>query len=161
MSRIDSLGIAFVDAVQLDTLEAFHDHLLEVASSIIAAGDECIPLVFVLSMGGKLAILPPLPSKDAAARYQQAVVQHPMVRACAVVFEAWMSQQSQEQRKANPDAMPVDDPKRSEAIVVSIMTAGRQAMTFSEIKRPSNTVERAAFEWIDETGGKFEGRFVR
>jgi hypothetical protein len=158
---MNSLGITFVDAVQLDTLEAFHDHLLEVASGIVAAGDECLPLIFVLTVGGKLAILPPLPSKDAAALYQQTVVQHPMVRACAIVFEAWMSHQTIEQRKANPDAMPVDDPKRSEAIVVSIMTAHRQAMTCSEIKRPSNKVERAPFEWIDETGGSFGGRFVR
>jgi hypothetical protein len=43
------------------------------------------------------------------------------------------------------------------------MTAGRQAMSFSSIKRPANTVEKARFEWLDEskTLKKAEGRFVR
>jgi hypothetical protein len=55
------------------------------------------------------------------------------------------------------------DPERGEAVIVSILTAGRQALTFSPIKRPENTVEKAAFEWLDETKKlkKASGRFVR
>jgi hypothetical protein len=156
----DAIPMAFVDGVQLASLEAFHDHILGTASGIVAVGkDVAAPVMFVLSQGGKLAIIPgAFLSKQGVANFQQAVVRDPMVRACALVFEAWVS--AYETKPDNP-VMPADDPNRTEAIVVSILTAGRQAMTFSPIKRPANTVERAQFKWLDEVDGKFDGRFVR
>lgn len=153
--------ITFVSGLHIADLEAFHDRLLDIAAQIVASGKECAPLTFILSNGGKLAIVPPPASKTALANFQKMVVREPMVRACAIVFEAWVSAKAYDERKTNSDFMPVDDPERSEAIVVSIMTAGRQAMSTSAIERPSNVVKKAPFEWLDEARGEHLGRFVR
>jgi hypothetical protein len=157
-------GIAFVEGVHIASLEEFHDYLLGTASSIVASGKELAsPMLFVLSNGGKLAIIPAASSSmQGIANYQQAVVREPMVRACAMVFEAWLSSHPIGTDRKNVP-MPRDDPARTEAVGVSIMTAGRQAMTFSPIKRPENTVEKAAFEWLDKTKNltKASGRIVR
>ena len=152
--------MAFVDGVNLASLEAFHDHILAKAIEIVAAGGEvAAPMVFVLSRGGMLAIIPGGAfSKQSVATLQRDLAREPMVRACAVIFEAWVSTYAS--KPENP-VMPVDDPGRTEALVVSILTAGRQAMTMSPIERPSNTVQKAPFAWLDESDGKFEGRFVR
>jgi len=160
--KLDGIPIAFTSGLRIPSLEAFHDHLLDTSAKIIADGDEVHgPMIFILSRAGQVAVIPPVGSKEGIARFQQAVVQEPMVRACALVFEAWMSTHPKEvDRKSVP--MPRDDPKRQEAIVVSIMTNGRQAMSFSPITRPANTLERAPFKWLDEIeGAKHKGRFVR
>jgi hypothetical protein len=162
---VDAFGIIFVDGIHIPDLETFHNHLLDIASEKIAAGEELgAPTIFILSPDGKLAIMPAgALSKQGVANLQKMAVRDPLVRACALVFEAWTSHRTDEARKSNPDAMPVDDPNRGEAVIVSILTAGRQAMTFSPIRRPANTVEKARFEWLDEskTFKKASGRFVR
>lgn len=156
--------IAFVDGVVIHELADFHDHLLGTAARIVGTGQELVsPMIFTLSKEGKLAIMPPAGSKEAIARYQKAIVQDPMVRACAIVFEAWVSSYTKDDPRARPEnrVEPRLDPAHTEGIVVSIMTAGRQALTISPIKRPENTVERAPFRWLDEGDGRHEGRFVR
>jgi hypothetical protein len=160
--KIQGLPIVFADDVHIPDLAGFHDHILDTAVSIVESGKEqAAPVIFILSNDGKLAIIPagPFP-KEVIAAFQKAVVGEPMVRACAMVFEAWVSSHPKEVDRKSV-CMPSEDPNRGEAIIVSIMTAGRQAMTISHIQRPANTVQRAAFEWLDESGGEFSGRFVR
>jgi hypothetical protein len=157
----EALGIEFMRGVHVPDLESFHDFLLDTAAQFVTAGGGlAVPMTVVLSKSGAVAIVPPLPSKDGIAIFQKAVSQHATVRACAVVFEAWMSKKTPEEHKANP-VQPVDDPDRGECITVSIMTAGRQAISISPIERPANIVKKAPFKWLDEVKGEHAGRFVR
>lgn len=81
----------------------------------------------------------------------------------------WLHQSLEEQftgARAAPKDMehcvePRLDPDRGEAVFVSILTAGRQAMSMSPIERPANIVRRARFQWLDESPDKHGGRFVR
>jgi hypothetical protein len=153
--------ITFINDVHIPDLETFHDHLLAMATQVVEAGDEFpSPTLFVLSNEGKLAVLPPLPSKNMSASYQQGVVEHPMVRACALVFEAWVSTYAKDVDRTKVP-MPSEDPNRKEVLCVSIMTKGRQALTYSDIERPSNTVKKTPFTWLDQAEGKHKGRFIR
>ena len=160
--KIGALLGVIVTGARMADLESFHGYLIDTASKIVAAGKEVErPLIFVLTRDGRMAILPPPPSKDNLVQFQKSIVREPVVRACAVVFEAWTSSRVLDMRKTNPGFMPVDDPQRTEAIIVSIMTTGRQSMTVSPIERPANVVHKAPFQWLDEKADKFSGRFIR
>lgn len=147
-------GVIIPDLVQ------FYAYLLDTSAEIIERGD-CIgdPLIFVLHNDGTLSIAPTFGDNDTLCAFQRNVVRDPAMRACAVISEAWVSTQ----KKGDPRIMPSEDPNRSEALIVSIMTAGRQATTFSRIDRPSNKVDKAPFEWLDEqkTYAEIGGRFIR
>jgi hypothetical protein len=160
--KLSELPIAIVAGARFTELEAFYDWMLGTTAKMVAAGKSVeAHLIFVLFNDGQIAVMPPPGSKDMLVTFQKFVVKEPMVRACAVVFEAWTSHKTEDPRKTNPNFRPADDPDRGEAIVVSILTAGRQVMTTSPIERPSNIVKKAPFQWMDEATGKHSGRFVR
>jgi len=153
--------ISFISGVHIPSLEGFHDHLLDIAAEVIATGEELpSPTIYVLSNAGELAIIAPMGSKESSAGYQKAVVKVPIVRACALVFEAWISTHPGGVDKERV-GLPSEDPNRTEAVGVSLMTAGRQAFTFSPIERPANIVRKAPFKWLDESDGAYKGRFIR
>lgn len=155
------LSITFISGVHIPSLEAFHDHLLDTAAEVIARGDAwASPTTYVLSNDGKLAVIPPMGSKDRTAQFQKAAVKTPLVRACALVFEAWVSNHPKEVDRKSV-CLPSEDPNRTEAVVVSIMTAGRQAMSCSPIERPANIVHKTPIRWLDVNEGAHEGRFIR
>ena len=110
-------------------------------------------MLLTLSNGGQLAIMPAPGTPDTFTRLQRSLTTDPMVRACALVFESWATNRT--------DIPPSEDPERGEAILVSIMTAGRQGISVSPIERPANTVRKGPFKWIDESGGEITGRFIR
>lgn len=151
------IPISFHPGVNIPDLAGLHDHLLDVASEIVATGgDVATPVVFVLSMDGQLGMLSAATSsKDGIAEFQRVAVQNRATRACAVVMEVWTSENIQHRQK------PSLDPEGGEAIVASIMTAGRQAMSVSRIERPANVVHKAPLQWLDESEAEYRGRFVR
>ncbi len=114
-------------------------------------------MVFVLSRNGELAIGPAMESKEATARFLKAAVQIPEVRASALVVEAWTAKREDGQQRVEPRL----DPERKEAIFVTILTAGRQAVSISPIERPANTVQKSPLQWIDESSEKWDGLFLR
>jgi hypothetical protein len=154
--------IEFVGGLHIPTLEGFHDHLLNMAAEVIATGKELpTPMAYVLSDEGSLAVVPLMSlDKTAVALYQKLVVKQPMTRACALVFESWVTSHP---KGTDPKkvSQPSDDPNRGEAVIVSIMTKGRQAFSINHIERPSNIVRKEPFKWLDEAGGTYEGRFIR
>jgi len=146
-----------VTGIHIPDMQAFYDYLFDTSSKIVAAGKEIErPMVFVLTIRGELALIPTSGTKDHIVAFQKAIVLEPEIRACALVFEAWVSRQMQKDESKLIQAS--DDPAREEAIIVSIMTYGRQAFTFSIIERPANIVHKGQFKWIDHADIK--GRFV-
>jgi hypothetical protein len=162
MSEMPSMVL--IGGMHVETIESFHESLLDIHCKGIERGKEQTePAFYVLTTSGEIAIISGSSFADMgdAALFQQHLVKEPLVRACAIVSEAWVAARTKEQNETMKDVRPKDDPNRTEAVVVSILTAGRQALTISPIRRPANIVERAPFQWLDEAKYKSGGRMVR
>jgi len=154
--NIESLMACVVTGIHIPDMQTCYDYLFDTSSKIVAAGKEIErPMIFVLTIRGELALIPTAGPSDHVAAFQKAIVLEPDIRACALVSEAWVSTRTVESKHIQPR----DDPAREEAIVISIMTYGRQAFSFSIIERPANIVHKGKFRWTEHNDIK--GRLVR
>lgn len=149
-------------------IKRYYDHLFEKASRIVRQEKEHPPILVVLHNSGKtLPILTSEASGDERAALFKAMATHPDVLAVALIMQAWYaegSKNAEENRELLEFAQErklCEHPDRKEGIVISIMTATRQAVMLCPIDWMTNTVRKAEFEWTTECRGLFTGRYVR
>jgi hypothetical protein len=146
----------------------FYDHLFIVASAIIKRGEEHAPIVIVISTAGVVTAksLMGLQPDDAATLFKSMPAERD-VRAAALVMESWYV----DGQLADPESRTVlelasqgrlsEHPARKEAVVISILTATRQAVMICPIDRSTNTLQKRPFQWLTEGAESFMGRFIR
>jgi hypothetical protein len=158
-----------MDHVSDDTqIVQFYDELFEVASSIVKKGEEHAPMVLILNTAGALRglLLVGLdPDQRASLFFSMAA--RPDVRAAALVVESWYVEGdlTDAAHGAVLDLAiqgPLENhPERKEAIVISIMTATRQAVMLCPIDRSSNSLLKQPFHWLSEQSQLTAGRCIR
>jgi hypothetical protein len=144
-------------------IEDFYTYLYNGAAAVVADKTEHVPMMFALLDSGGIAVIPtPGMTKSQMESFQEYLVQQPPIRAAALVFEAYGV------RVQHPEELPrntsiANHPGRFEAVVISILTHGRQAFIQCEIDRTNDTLAKAPFKWMNEKGGGpvGVGRFIR
>lgn len=150
-------------------ISRFYDDLFTKASSHVAAGKTHPPIVAMLLLSGEvLATLALGMSPDERAALFIATAEIPQVRASGLIMETWYAEStnnSAEDQKlfelVNQGRLS-EYPGRKEAIVISLMTAQRQAVMICPIDRTNNSVQKAPLQWMsDGAKATFTGRYVR
>jgi hypothetical protein len=146
----------------------FYDDVFEKASGVVKCGAEHPPILAVLHRCGMVfAVLIGQESGDERAALFKAAAAHSQVRAAALILESWYvegggtEQDSATLLEIANERKLHQHPARKEAIVISIMTAWRQALMVCPIDRKTNTLAKAGFEWIDQRRELITGRYVR
>jgi hypothetical protein len=135
--------------------QRFYDVLFECASVSVKLGAEIPQMVIVLDASGKFrTLMPQAMPDDLCVSLSMEIAAHPQVRAVAYVSESWVAlaqneAQAQQAEQLKREHRLDEYPDRKEAIVITLVTAKRQAQMICMIDRASHSVSKAPLLWLD------------
>lgn len=156
------------NATEDPAIRRFYDALFEQASRIVRAGKEHAPIIVLLhSSGATRAMLTADLSSEERASLFLGFAKDPQVHGAALIMETWYADETD--IAANPSLLQMvqqgklcEYPGRKEAIVISIVTATRQAIMMCPIDRATNSVHKMPLQWLNEQSTlTYLGRYVR
>jgi hypothetical protein len=147
----------------------FYDELFNKASYHITAGKTHPPIVtMLLPTGAILATLAQGLSPDERAALFIATAACPQVCAAGLIMETWYAEstnnpaEDQQLLELVAQGRLSEYPGRKEAVVISIMTADRQAVMICPIDRATNSVHKAPLKWMSKDANEsVTGRYIR
>lgn len=133
----------------------FYDALVECASLSVKLGAEIPQMLIVLHASGKTrTLMPEAMPDDQCVSLSMEIASHPQVRAVAYVAESWVAlaqnaAQAQQAEHLLREHRLEEFPDRKEAVVITLVTAKRQAQMICMIDRASHSVSKEPLRWLD------------
>lgn len=144
----------FIEACQLK-----YDVLHTMASTIVADGQEHMPLMCVFTTRGEVIIVPltGLPSKDlAAVLHQKLGGEVSLIDTVATIKEAWKKVLDKGEKQPEGSLEHVEG--RTECIMFNFIRGGQQLVALCDIDREANKLAKA--DLIDPTSEAMRGREI-
>lgn len=150
-------------------IQRFYDLLFDQAARLVASGATHPPVIVLLEPTGKTyASNTAELSKEQRASLLMSLAVDPRFHAAALVAESWYADARHEGADVDQflslaqEGRLCDYPGRREAIIISVITAARQAVMICPIDRTTNAVHKPPFEWVGtDAAGSLTGTYIR
>ena len=150
-------------------IHRFYDALFHHAAHFVRSGQTHPPVIVALEPTGMAWASDTSDlDKESRASLLMSLATNPKFQAAALVAETWYA--DARDQGANVDEFLKlasqgrlrDYKGRREAIVITVLTIARQALMICPIDRATNSVHKAAFEWIHEDSAiAVTGTYIR